>query len=120
MRIFYCGLRAIFMHARLASIVSRIRLSLNGIVPIVFVPFDVDGRMDESGLRRVVRFELDGGAGGIGINGCASKAYKLGNQERLHTAHIVAEVNAGQAPLLIGLSAGSTEVVLAHVFRMKR
>jgi dihydrodipicolinate synthase/N-acetylneuraminate lyase len=90
-------------------------MTLAGIVPIVFVPFDADGQIDEAGLRRVVRFELDGGADGIGINGFASEAYKLSDQERLRTAQIVAAENAGQAPLVIGLSAGSTEAALAQM-----
>ena len=48
---------------------------LEGIIPVVFIPFDAQGEIDEPGLRRVVRFELDGGVDGIGVNGFASEAY---------------------------------------------
>ena len=92
---------------------------LNGIVPIVFVPFDTAGQIDEAGLRRVVRFELEGGADGIGINGFASESYKLTDPERLRTAQIVASENANQVPLVIGIAAGSTEAALAQMADFK-
>jgi dihydrodipicolinate synthase/N-acetylneuraminate lyase len=88
---------------------------MQGIVPIVFVPFDDAGLIDEAGLRRVVRFELEGGADGIGINGFASEAYKLTDQEREQTAAIVADEVAKQVPLVIGIAAGSTEAAIAQM-----
>jgi 4-hydroxy-tetrahydrodipicolinate synthase len=88
---------------------------MQGIVPIVFVPFDVEGEIDEASLRRVVRFELEGGVDGIGINGFASEAYKLTDQERQQTAEIVANEIAKQVPLVIGIAAGSTEAAIAQM-----
>ncbi len=88
---------------------------MQGIVPIVFVPFDNQGEIDEAGLRRVVRFELEGGADGIGINGFASEAYKLTDQERAQTAEIVADEVAKQVPLVIGIAAGSTEAAVVQM-----
>jgi dihydrodipicolinate synthase/N-acetylneuraminate lyase len=88
---------------------------LTGIIPIVFVPFDGSGRIDEAGLLRVIKFELAGGADGIGINGFASEAYKLTDQERLRTAQIAAETVGGRVPLVIGIAAGSTEGALAQM-----
>jgi dihydrodipicolinate synthase/N-acetylneuraminate lyase len=88
---------------------------MQGIVPIVFVPFTEAGLIDEPGLRRIVRFELDGGADGIGINGFASEAYKLTDHERQQTAEIVASEVANQVPLVIGIAAGSTEAAIAQM-----
>ncbi len=88
---------------------------MQGIVPIVFVPFDEAGGIDEASLRRVVRFELEGGADGIGINGFASEAYKLTDQEREQTAEIVADEVARQVPLVIGIAAGSTEGAITQM-----
>lgn len=85
---------------------------LEGIIPIVFVPFDEQGDIDERGLQRVVRFELDGGVNGIGINGFASEAYKLTDEERRRTVEIVASEVAGSAPLVIGIAPGSTEAAV--------
>jgi 4-hydroxy-tetrahydrodipicolinate synthase len=85
---------------------------LRGIIPILITPFDDAGRIDEDGLRAVVRFELDGGIDGIGVGGFASEAYKLTDAERLRCAQIVAEEVAGRVPFLVGLAAGSTEAAV--------
>jgi dihydrodipicolinate synthase/N-acetylneuraminate lyase len=87
---------------------------LQGIIPIVITPFDADGRLDENSLRRVVRFELDGGVNGIGVGGFASEAYKLTDQERMRCAEIVAEEVNGSVPLIIGIAPGSTEAAIAQ------
>ena len=81
---------------------------LRGIIPILLVPFDASGDIDEISLRRVVRFELEGGVHGIGINGFASEAYKLTDAERERTVQIVADEVAGSVPLVIGIAPGST------------
>jgi 4-hydroxy-tetrahydrodipicolinate synthase len=86
--------------------------TLQGIIPIVITPFAADGRVDENSLRRVVRFELEGGVDGIGVGGFASEAYKLTDHERLRCAEIVAEEANGQVPLVIGMSPGSTEAAV--------
>jgi 4-hydroxy-tetrahydrodipicolinate synthase len=91
---------------------------LRGIIPIVITPFDPDGRIDEESLRRVVRFELEGGAHGIGVGGFASEAYKLTDPERIRCAEIVAAEVDGRVPIIIGMSPGSTQaaIELAHIF----
>ena len=81
---------------------------LTGIIPIVFVPFDAAGNIDEASLRRVVRFELEGGCDALGVNGFASEAYKMSDAERLRCAEIVADEVAGAVPLIIGMSPGSS------------
>lgn len=92
--------------------------TLSGIIPILITPFDEAGRIDEESLRRVVRFELEGGVHGIGVGGFASEAYKLTDQERIRCAEIVATEVNGQVPLIIGMAPGSTEAAIeqAHVY----
>ena len=87
---------------------------LRGILPIVFVPFSSAGIIDETGLRRIVQFELEGGVHGLGINGFASEAYKLTDDERRKTIEIVAFEVAGQVPLIIGIAPGSTEAAVGQ------
>ncbi len=91
---------------------------IEGIAPIVFTPFDENGDIDADSLRKIVRFELDGGVHAIGINGFASEAYKLTDSERHDNVQIVASEVAGQAPLIIGIAAGSAEAAIrqAHEF----
>ncbi len=91
---------------------------LRGIIPIMITPFDANGQIDEESLRRVVRYELEGGAQGIGVGGFASEAYKLTDQERIRCAEIVAAEVNGRVPLIIGMAPGSTEAALeqAHIY----
>jgi 4-hydroxy-tetrahydrodipicolinate synthase len=88
--------------------------ALAGVIPVVAVPFDAAGAVDERALRDVVRFELDGGVHGIGVNGFASEAYKLTDAERLRVARVVADEVAGRVPLVIGIAPGSVEAAVAQ------
>lgn len=88
--------------------------ALAGVIPVVVVPFDEAGAVDERALRDVVRFELDGGVHGIGVNGFASEAYKLTDAERLVVAGAVADEVAGRVPLVIGVAPGSLEAAVAQ------
>ena len=88
-------------------------VTLRGIFPIVITPFDSGGRsIDEDSLRRVVRFEMDGRADGIGVGGFASEAYKLTDDERFRCAEIVVQEVAGRVPVIIGIAPGSTEAAI--------
>ena len=87
---------------------------LAGIVPILFTPFAADGAIDAPSLRRILRFEVDGGLHGIGINGFASEAYKMSDAERQQTVEIVAGELAGALPLVIGIAPNSIETALAQ------
>lgn len=93
---------------------------LEGIIPIVFVPFNDRGDVDGEGLKRIVRFELDGAIQGIGINGFASEAYKLTDDERRRTVEIVAAEVAGAVPLVIGIAPGSTAAAIAQAREFAR
>lgn len=87
---------------------------LGGIIPILFTPFAADGAIDAEGLRRIVRFELDGGVHGIGINGFASEAYKMSDVERQQTVEIVASELANAVPLVIGIAPNSRSTAIAQ------
>lgn len=87
---------------------------LRGILPIVFMPFTDDGDIDEVSLRKIVCFELAGGVDGIGVNGFATEAYKLTDDERRRAVEIVAHEVAGEVPLFIGLAPGSTKGAIAQ------
>ncbi len=93
---------------------------LQGIIPIVFIPFDAQGEIDAPGLRRVVRFELEGGVDGIGINGFASEAYKLSDEERRQAVEIVVSEVSNSVPLIIGIAPGSTEAALHQATEFAR
>ncbi len=85
---------------------------LSGIAPILFTPFDANGDIDADGLRNVLRFEVEGGVHAIGINGFASEAYKMTDDERLENVQIVASELAKAVPLVIGMAPTSLETAI--------
>ena len=42
-------------------------MKLEGVVPILVTPFDLNGRIDEDSLRRLVDFNIEGGVHGLGV-----------------------------------------------------
>jgi dihydrodipicolinate synthase/N-acetylneuraminate lyase len=87
---------------------------LRGILPIVLMPFTDDGETDPVSLQKIVGFELAGGVDGIGVNGFATEAYKLSDDERRRAVEIVAHQVSGEVPLFIGLAPGSTQAAIAQ------
>ena len=85
---------------------------IEGIAPILFTPFDENGEIDAPGLRKVLRFELDGGIHAVGINGFASEAYKMTDGERLDNVKIIASELANALPLIVGIAPTSTEAAI--------
>jgi 4-hydroxy-tetrahydrodipicolinate synthase len=82
--------------------------SLHGIIPIVYTPFDADGRIVEADLRRLVDYLIAAGAHGLAAVGGASEALKLTLDERRWLAALVAEATAGRVPVIVGVSAINT------------
>jgi 4-hydroxy-tetrahydrodipicolinate synthase len=93
---------------------------LRGILPIVLMPFTENGDIDEVGLRKIVCFELAGGVDGIGVNGFATEAYKLTDDERRRAVEIVTHEVAKEVPLFIGLAPGSTKAAIAQAKEFAR
>ena len=42
-------------------------LRIEGVVPILLTPFDLEGRIDEESLERLVEFNVVSGVHGVGV-----------------------------------------------------
>ena len=73
---------------------------IEGIVPIVPVPFHADGSIDEESLRRVVEFCIDGRAAAMCLPAYGSEFYKLSEAERLRVVQVAVEQSAGRVPVI--------------------
>jgi 4-hydroxy-tetrahydrodipicolinate synthase len=89
---------------RFRSEPARIRGS---IAPVV-TPFSADGSLDTTGLRRLVRWQLDSGSHGISIGGSTGEPSSMTVDERIEAMRVVAEETADQVPFLPGT--GSTKL----------
>ena len=81
---------------------------LHGIIPIVYTPFDGDGRVLEADVRRLVDHLIAAGAHGLAACGGASEALKLTLDERRWLAALVVEQASGRVPTIVGVSAVNT------------
>jgi 4-hydroxy-tetrahydrodipicolinate synthase len=87
---------------------------LAGVFPVLPTPFDTQGRPDEAGLRRLVRYLLACGVDGITFPGVASEVAQLtADERRALTAAVLHEV-AGRVPVIAGASSTQAEATIAH------
>ncbi|MFH1084917.1 MAG: dihydrodipicolinate synthase family protein, partial [Chloroflexota bacterium] len=81
---------------------------LRGILPIVYTPFDDQGRIDEEDLGRLVDYLIAAGAHGLAAVGGASECHKMPVDERQWLAERTLALAAGRVPVVVGTSAANT------------
>ncbi|MBM6593532.1 dihydrodipicolinate synthase family protein [Microvirga pudoricolor] len=93
---------------------------LRGIVPSLNTPFDLDGRVDEAGVRGVVEASLDARCAGLLILAVAAENRSLSLQERDRIGSIIAEVIAGRVPLIVNVTGPDLDASLILARQAKR
>ncbi|HMJ08311.1 MAG TPA: dihydrodipicolinate synthase family protein, partial [Pyrinomonadaceae bacterium] len=83
-------------------------MKLKGIVPPIGTPVTTDERVDEKGLRNLVRHLLDGGVHGVFANGTMGCCALLSDAEQLRVIEIVADEVNGKVPVVAGVSDSGT------------
>lgn len=87
-------------------------LNLNGILPAFPTPTHDNSSLDETALRRLVRFLLDSGVSGLVPMGGTGEFTALSPAARTRTVEITAETAAGRVPVVAGvLSPGYADAV---------
>lgn len=71
-----------------------------GIVPAIVTPFTDDASaIDETALRRLVRFEIEAGVGGLIPGGSTGEFFSLSHEERRQLAEIVLDETGTAVPV---------------------
>jgi len=81
---------------------------IRGILPIVYTPFDAEGRIDEEDLERLVDYLIGQGAHGLAAVGGASESHKMPIPEREWLAERTSAFARGRVPVIVGTSATNT------------
>ena len=93
---------------------------LDGIVPIIPVPFNDDESINDGDLKRVVQFAGKNGATGICLPAYGSEFYKLNDKEREHVVTVAIDANAGAVPLIAQANHASAAVASDTARRYQR
>ena len=85
-------------------------LHINGVVPIIPIPFHEDDSIDEASLRTCVDFVAGRGMAGMCLPAYASEFYKLSEAEREQVIGLAIDANGGRIPLIAQANHGSSKV----------
>jgi 4-hydroxy-tetrahydrodipicolinate synthase len=85
---------------------------IHGVFPVLATPFHDNGEPDEGGLRRIARYAIHAGAGGLVFPAVASEFYSLSDAERMRLSEVVLEEAAGRLPVIVATSGPSAEIAL--------
>jgi len=75
-------------------------------------PFDRQGNLDEEGLRRLVRFQIEEGIDGLVPVGTTGECATLSYEEHERVIEIVVEEAKGRVPVIAGTGSNSTREAL--------
>jgi len=84
-----------------------------GVFAIPCTPFTDTGALDLASLRSQIEFCVAAGAYGIVAPVNASEAWTLTDEERRTVAGVLVETVAGRIPVVVGVSGGSAEAMIA-------
>ena len=82
--------------------------NLKGIFPALLTPFDQNGSIEFSSLRKLIDFNIAKGVSGFYVNGSTSEVFLLSHDERLRLIEAVAEHVGGRVRLIAHVGAIST------------
>lgn len=81
---------------------------LRGIFPILYTPFDAEGRIDDEDLGLLIDYMIAAGTHGLAPVGGASECHKLTVKERMWLAERSVAHARGRVPVVVGTSATNT------------
>ena len=83
-------------------------------------PFNRDGSLDDAGVRRLARRQIDGGIHFLVPCGTTGESPTLSEDERLRVVELVVDEAAGRVPVLAGAGGYDTREVIHTAQKMKR
>ena len=90
---------------------------INGVVPIIPIPFNEDESIDTTSLRRTVDWVASKTLAGMCLPAYGSEFYKLSEAEREEVIGTAIEVNAQRIPLIAQANHGSSKIAVTMAKR---
>jgi 4-hydroxy-tetrahydrodipicolinate synthase len=86
---------------------------VDGVVPVVPIPFGANEAVDEHQLRRLIDFAVSAGVGAVCLPAYGSEFYKLSDRERARVVNIAIEQARGRLLVIAQANHGSARVAAA-------
>lgn len=83
-------------------------LLFTGTAPALITPFDVEGNLDESALRRLIDRQIEGGVEGLVILGTTGENPTITHDERRRIVELSLEHTDGRVPVIVGTGTNDT------------
>ena len=87
----------------------------SGVGVALVTPFDEIGNIDESSLRSLVNYVIDGGVDYLVALGTTSEAATMTAEERAYVVGVIVEENAGRLPIVLGVGGNNTAQVVQEL-----
>lgn len=91
----------------------------HGIIPAMVTPFDQNGKVNETALRRLAGNMTTAGCHGLFVLGSNGEFFSLSNEEKVEIARIVVDEVNGQIPVYAGTGGNSTEETIMLTRQME-
>ncbi|HLV42348.1 MAG TPA: 4-hydroxy-tetrahydrodipicolinate synthase [Brumimicrobium sp.] len=78
-------------------------------------PFNTDGSIDESGLRKLVDYQVDNGVDFLVVQGTTGETATLNLEEKNHVLEIVIQQNKGRIPVVLGIADNNTAALVKEI-----
>ena len=96
------------------------RTSFTGVGTALITPFTRFGAVDEAGVKRLARRQIDGGVHFLVPCGTTGETPTLSDDERRRVVELVVEESAGKAPVLAGAGGYDTKEVIHAARTMEK
>jgi 4-hydroxy-tetrahydrodipicolinate synthase len=96
------------------------RISFTGVGTALITPFTRSGAVDEAGVKRLARRQIDGGVHFLVPCGTTGETPTLSDDERRRVVELVIEESAGKAPVLAGAGGYDTKEVIHAARTMEK
>ena len=93
---------------------NRGSVSWRGYIPAITTPFDAQGTLDLTAVRRLVEWLADEGMHGLVVAGTTGEWFSLTGEEKAALFRTVAEVTNGAIPLIAGCNAFTAREAIAN------
>lgn len=90
------------------------KTTLSGVYTALVTPFNAQGHLDEEGLRKNIRFQIQNGVDGIVPLGTTGEAPTLTSKEEERVIRIAVEEAKGKVSILVGTGSYATEKTIEN------